>query len=634
MKYLNSLLQRLKTDQRGVIAIVFILFLGVLLTGSLIAIDFVRHGTAQTRLQNALDTAVISAGRRLSQFIPTADESQQQRWENDAYGYFKANMPDDYLGARIGREQVDIKYLEDREGTGGRFLAGQRVQMQAKGSLPLLSVGYLDKASLDIQAANEVTRRTRNDLEVVLALDNTGSMNYSVERNSEAGRNERSRMSLLKEAAATLIDTVMEASAYSVENPDEGAFGAYIGLVPFTDNVKVGHLKAAKNWLNYPPEMNNYIDNIWSKSTNSGCIVEPDPPAGTNWTTGNPLPALPLTPNAGFKPMVAIREESINLASGSEYLIFDDRYPDAGFNVQSRDSSRNRLIKAVTNRAWPQGTPNAQNSPKSIKFYLLREPDYCTKSKTQFLTKETQSIQTAIQNMEAYGGTGVSTGLLWAWRMLSPEWRGSNGWGDPDLPRDPDPKLRKVIVLLSDGDNAPVVRRPYLGATNDTYTINFKKMACSSWWGCNPTETNTSFTARTTGAQCPINGLRSVSWNDESFAENCGISSNNYSPKTSIGYPHWPANGSDSFAGGAMTWTSFDAHLATVCDNISKDKENKISIYTLTLGAGVERDTSKQIMQQCASKTGGQYFDVTRSDQLADAFAQIAGALTELRLTK
>src|SRR5690625_2219449 len=402
MKYLNSLIQRLKNDQRGVVAIVFILFLGVLLTGSLIAIDFVRHGTAQTRLQNALDTAVISAGRRLSQFIPSASESQRERWENDAYGYFKANMPDNYLGARIDREQVDIQYIEDREGTGGRFLAGQRVQMQAKGSLPLLSAGYLDKTSLDIQAANEVTRRTRNDLEVVLALDNTGSMDYSVERNTPAGRNEKSRMSLLKEAAATLIDTVMEASAYSVENPDEGAFGAYFGLVPFTDNVKVGHLETAKNWLDYSLEMNNYNNIIWSKSSNTVCISAPFPPAGTNWYINNPPPALPLTPNAGFKPMVAIKEETLSLASRNrEYLLFDDRYP-AGFNVQGQGSSRDRLIKATTDRAWPQNNPTANNSPKSLNLYLLREPDYCTKSKTQFLTKETQNIQTAIQNMADY----------------------------------------------------------------------------------------------------------------------------------------------------------------------------------------------------------------------------------------
>lgn len=122
----------------------------------------------------------------------------------------------------------------------------------------------------------------------------------------------------------------------------------------------------------------------------------------------------------------------------------------------SRNTNNDRLIKATIDKPWPRENPNINNSPRSLTLYLAREPEYCTKSKTQFLTKELQNTQNAIQNMQAYGGTGVSTGLIWAWRMLSPKWRGNNGWGDPHLPRDPDPKLRKVIVLLSDGDNAPL----------------------------------------------------------------------------------------------------------------------------------------------------------------------------------
>src|SRR5690606_1769821 len=57
--------------------------------------------------------------------------------------------------------------------------------------------------------------------------------------------------------------------------------------------------------------------------------------------------------------------------------------------------------------------------------------------------------------MEPYGGTGVPVGLQWAWRMLHPNWQGA--WGVADMPRDPEREsLSKVIVLLSDGENAPV----------------------------------------------------------------------------------------------------------------------------------------------------------------------------------
>src|SRR5690606_23825558 len=87
---------------------------------------------------------------------------------------------------------------------------------------------------------------------------------------------------------------------------------------------------------------------------------------------------------------------------------------------------------------------------------------------TRFLSNEQDAIDDAIDNMQAEGSTIIPTGLLWAWRMLHPDWKG--GWGEPDMPRDADPEvLTKVIVLLTDGENAPSSNIGVLSGNSERY---------------------------------------------------------------------------------------------------------------------------------------------------------------------
>jgi hypothetical protein len=52
------------------------------------------------------------------------------------------------------------------------------------------------------------------------------------------------------------------------------------------------------------------------------------------------------------------------------------------------------------------------------------------------------------------GGTVTSEGLAWGWRSISPRWRGLWAGGISGMPLDyGTPNMRKVIVLLTDGDN-------------------------------------------------------------------------------------------------------------------------------------------------------------------------------------
>ncbi|MFA7439225.1 pilus assembly protein TadG-related protein, partial [Castellaniella sp.] len=485
--------QRFARDERGAVAIIAILSFSAILGTSLFAIDMVRHNVAQTRLQSALDTAVISAGRKLADFDPN-NPAQNQAWQDDAYGYFRANMPGGYLGMQLPRDALHIEYIEDKA-PGSAIRTAQRVKMSVSSDLPLLSTGYFDQTAWPVAASNQARRKVRNDLELVLALDNSGSMDES------AGSKMGTRMAVLKTSTRDLIQTVMDAAAAgAADHEDDGdeIRGAFIGLVPFNDVVNVGNVPTARNawmadWLGRYPDQQNYIRYNWS-----GCIAEP---AG-NWSDSNRLPAEALTPLAGFQPLVSIYAKAYaagDLGLGSnQRLVARADYPGTGVGFLAPSSASKD--RRVTANFVPAATSNIQT-----RFTL--EPQYCARSMVQFFVgaleeQQDKSLNAAVQSMQSYGGTNVGMGLLWAWRMLDPAWRGTDiGWGHAGLPRDYETdKLNKVIVLLSDGDNAPsgVVQRvsesysnkfagfnmayAYEETSKQTCTTSGKKQTCSYKW--------------------------------------------------------------------------------------------------------------------------------------------------------
>jgi len=69
------------------------------------------------------------------------------------------------------------------------------------------------------------------------------------------------------------------------------------------------------------------------------------------------------------------------------------------------------------------------------------------------LTAEKTTVTTVIGNLPAYGGTRMDMGMVWGWRVLSPNWRGVWG-GDASLPLDYDePNMDKAVIIMTDGVN-------------------------------------------------------------------------------------------------------------------------------------------------------------------------------------
>jgi len=51
-----------------------------------------------------------------------------------------------------------------------------------------------------------------------------------------------------------------------------------------------------------------------------------------------------------------------------------------------------------------------------------------------------------------HGGTGrFDSGMVWAWRLLSPKWKGE--WGVPNYPADHSDDRKKKLIFVSDGNS-------------------------------------------------------------------------------------------------------------------------------------------------------------------------------------
>ncbi|MEE3663845.1 TadE/TadG family type IV pilus assembly protein [Brenneria sp. g21c3] len=638
MNVLKRFLLILQRDQRGAVTLTYLLCFPVILLALLGSIDFIRYSMAQSKLQNALDTAVISAGRNLDTYTPVPTGSDEETsWRADAISYFFSNMPQGFLGSSVAKDKVIIKYdLETDES--GNATGGQLVSMSATGTLPLLVTGMIDRTAFNLSAQNEAVRRTRSDIEMVLALDNSGSMD------DPSGVDYKTRMDVLKSSSKTLVNTLFTAANKQVAGVPQNTVD--IGLVPFTGTVKIGDKEQALKWLNADWVKNpsqkdririteDYLQNIWS-----GCIAEP----GGNWSQDNPMPAAALTPDAGFQPL---------------FLTYS-------YNYEPFASSSGKTLKRLSSFSgskilWAEQNDNAIRVNLAVESNYCKQPAEKTKAPAIFLSANKEVIDSAIDSMSSYGDTGVPVGLLWAWRMITPAWRGEQGWGDVVRPRNPNPdRLNKVIVLLSDGENRPVVRG-YPEGLNDkniskppvylSYSEEFTLTYDYQEQGGMQTRSETihpTVTVKDKGTvkdvydsiipfrQCPIDALKMYDPREITQFSSLQTDCNDTDTRTDIGYhtdyiDRYMEPVVEKRERGKLSTSAYDGFINALCQNVKNDG-NGIRIYTVTLGNDVGSQGT-QVMSNCASGVDF-YFNASNVSSLPAVFAAIAGSLTELRLTE
>ena len=182
-------------DRRGATAVIFALTIIPLCLAGGTAIDMGRAYVVKNRLGYALDAAGLAVGA-----ATTTDEDELNEI---MLAYFRANYPNYELGV------TTIPTMT---------ITGSEVHLSATATIntTLMSVVGIDH--MNVAAATVIVRETKG-LEVVLVLDNTGSMGTT-------------KMNSLKNASHTFLDIL-----YGDDDENDLLM---VGVVPFSDIVNVG----------------------------------------------------------------------------------------------------------------------------------------------------------------------------------------------------------------------------------------------------------------------------------------------------------------------------------------------------------------------------------------------------------
>lgn len=230
-------------DHAGSVApllgILFIILIGC--TG--IAIDTGRSTLAKARLVNALDAAGLAMGARLQTTDFTAEGKR----------FVNANFKSGSAFATV----TDLTVTPNADKT--------LFTLSATATVPTIFMKIFGVGVVSVRATTEITRAS-SGLELVMVLDNTGSMEDS------------GSMPGLKSAANSLVDVL-----YGGQTAPSNL---YIGLVPFSQAVNVGTSRAA--WVT-PASLQNttnpYYPSLWTgcvEARPNGLDQTDDPPAATS----------------------------------------------------------------------------------------------------------------------------------------------------------------------------------------------------------------------------------------------------------------------------------------------------------------------------------------------------------------
>jgi len=189
----------------------------------------------------------------------------------------------------------------------------------------------------------------------------------------------------------------------------------------------------------------------------------------------------------------------------------------------------------------------------------------CDMQPIQRLTTDYAAVTKAIGEMKAVGETNIPNGLLWGWLTLSPNAPFADGVAYLK------PKHRKIVVLMTDGDNTMLDNR--YSNNRSTYSA-----AGFVWQG------------------------RLLDKDDE--------------PVT------------DRYSTQSTRTAAFDSRLKLLCTNM---KKANVGIEIYAVGVGVS-DNAKKLLKACASGDD-HYFDVTGSD-MTEAFQSVANQISQLHLAK
>ncbi len=485
-----------RRDRRGNVAMMWAL-MGTVLIGLIgVTVDFTRAQAIRNAMQNAADGAALVAERssNLSMSARTAA----------ARAFFDAE-----IGDMVTNVSFDVHQLED---------GGHRVSASAP--MPMSLARIVNDDAWTIAVNSEAQANASPPIEVAMVLDNTGSMSNDMNALRSAASDLADdllsldggtvRVALVPFVAQVNIgnqqshmawmDTTGQA-AYNGEIMEDRAIAnrpvqnAFLGL-PLSGDCNFGTQANGSGTgpfqvpLNYPGPyrvewrrgddtlLGNLVGGLknrcyaWTPQDGINHFTLFDGLSNEDWkgcVEARPEPydvndAAPTaaTPDTRFVPYFWL--DTIDNNSSNSYLTdnigdingatMSTRLTGAATTTMDRNTARmfNPFKYRNTSASLDTSAPDTRGPNRGCPTPIVP------------LTSDENIVQTNIAAMRHWngGGTNQAEGLAWGWRALSPGEPFTEGapYGDD---------VRKVIVLMSDGENTNVGSDPVLDSDYSAY---------------------------------------------------------------------------------------------------------------------------------------------------------------------
>ena len=247
-------------------------------------------------------------------------------------------------------------------------------------------------STLEVEATSAATYGGQKT-EVAIALDVTGSMNSGT------------KLADAKAAAKDLVDIL-----FTVPGTTKTNNNVKVGVVPFAQYVNIDTSYRKKSWMEVPADSTT---TAYSCEDEWICTGTTTTSMGTCYSDGVPYSCTQYN----CTPWVLTKVCKKRTTTYAWYGCVGSRL--AGADLYADVSSSSKV-------------PGLQNT-------------WCNSSLTR-LTNNKGSVVSAINGLSANGETYIAPGVLWAWRVLSPNLPFADGDSDPVL-------TPKFIVLMTDGAN-------------------------------------------------------------------------------------------------------------------------------------------------------------------------------------
>lgn len=419
VNYIREVCQAYRRNNIGAVAVVFGMMVPVLVGAVGVSVDIAQSYLVKQRLAHALDAAALAAAAMAS-----TDEVQIQEAVEQ---FVEMNYPEAKIGATY---DIDAS------------LNGTELTVTASARLDTSFMRIFGYDYVTVSTKTVVQREVRG-LEVVLVLDNTGSMSTN------------DNIGALKTASENFVNILFERAG----DPED----VRIGLVPYSNSVRIGRYGIGlmpdgvtpygdgTPFVTLPPGVsysNTYTGTGWY-----GCVVEhmdnsyyqstathQSNTKGHLWRYGSGWRGHGWDPaNANNDPY----PQDINDDYAGPWDIY---YYGKIISNNQKCSDYSGLSNARCSSCTSTSTSGRCN--QTYCYCWASQPNQqCPYAAILPMTSDQDALIDRIDDMEPQGNTAGNVGMMWGWRLISPEEPFTEGaeW-DSDY-------WDKAIIMMTDGAN-------------------------------------------------------------------------------------------------------------------------------------------------------------------------------------